>query len=172
LIVIYDEAKTEGKSYQVGEYFSGIDRFISIVFHESKHVDQIARADALVPSAGNDTFAKGWSWGSNYHNHWSTGPDGKWGVAGVDDEGDGVFDNAKELPDFEPGNGDDINLTHATFSDWPNAWPLPNPMSVPDNPIESEAVNYADQQCNEHDHARDDWSDVGKNHKTIDKWND
>lgn len=117
---------TQGRSYGVGEFFSGIDRFIGTVIHEEKHVDQIARADPLVPTNGSDSFRYGWSWNSliygEPHNHWTKGPDGQWGQAGVDDDGDGIIDNAKTTPPFEPGNGDDVSLEHPNFSDWPNSW--------------------------------------------------
>jgi hypothetical protein len=170
-ITVYDPSKGKYKSYGVGEEFSGIDRYIGTVKHEAKHVDQIARADALLSSNGSDSFQHGWSFNQLLHNHWTKGPDAKWGVAGTDDDSDTVLDNAKSTPPFEPGRGDDENLNHATYSEWPKSWALPNPNNAP-HPIESEAINESDNNHSEHDNARDDWGNPGKNHKTIDKYDD
>ncbi len=46
------------------------------------------------------------------------------------------------------------------------AWPLPNPGHGL-NPLEAEAVNETDDNYDEHQNARHDWGDDGKNHKTI-----
>lgn len=170
-ISIYDAARTKGRSYGVGEEFSGIDMFISTVKHEVKHVDQIARADPLVPSNGSDCFRNGWSWNFPTHNHWTKGSDGQWGVAGSDDDGNGINDDAKPTPPFEPGRGDDQTLDHALVGDWPNVWPLPVPNTGP-HPIESDAVNYSDRNHNEDQNARNDWGDPGKNHLKNNKYND
>ena len=168
-IVMYDNVVSSGRSYGVGILLSGVDNFIGTVIHEAEHVDQIARADALLSSG--DSFQYGWSWNQPIHNHWSEGSDGEWGVSGVDDDNDSIIDNAKAMPRFEPGNGDDINLDHPSYPQWPNAWPLPSPNSGP-HPIESEAINATDNNYSEHKNARNDWADSGKNHKTKDKWND
>ena len=55
--------------------------------------------------------------------------------------------------------------------DWPKAWPLPFPDLGP-TPIESEAVNYADGIHDENKEARRDWGHPGKNHQTLDRWDD
>ena len=170
-ITVYDPAAGKGKSYGVGKLFSGIDRFFGTVFHEGKHVDQIARADALVPSHGNDSFRYGWAWNQPTHNHWKEGPDMEWGVAGFDDDGNGITDDAAPTPPFEPGNGDDETLDHAIWFWWPKAWPLPSPNNAP-HPVESEAVNFSDANHDENKRARDDWGNPGKNHKTLDTYND
>jgi len=160
-----------GSQYTVGEYFSGIDCFVASVIHEEKHVYQISSADTLLPTSGSDSFRYGWSWNQATHNHWTKGPDGQWGVAGVDDDNNGTTDDAKTTPPFEPGNGDDVSLDHPIFAWWPNSWPLPNPNNAP-HPIESEAVNSADAAVNEDDYADDDWGNPGKQHKTYEKWDD
>ncbi|MES2738378.1 MAG: hypothetical protein V4672_18805 [Verrucomicrobiota bacterium] len=173
-ITIYQSTRGKFKGYGVGEEFSGIDSFFGTVFHEAKHVDQIARTDQLVSTgAPGSPWLHGWSWNRPLHNHWTVGLDGQPGVAGVDDDGDGSVDNALASGPGELGHGDDVDLTHATSTsrNWPSSWTLPNPKKVPSE-IESEAVNYADQQHDENDRARDDWGNPGKNHSTLDTWND
>ena len=172
-IYIYDEIVTKAKAYGVGEEMSGIDSYISNVIHEEKHLDQITKADALLPTSGSDSFRYGWSWNQpiSQHNHWKKGVDGEWGTKNVDDDGDGTADNAKVTPNFEPGKGDDIGLDHPSIYQWPNAWALPIPDNAP-HPIESECVNAADMAHGEHKNARDDWGNPGKNHKTVDTYND
>jgi hypothetical protein len=160
------------KSYGIGEEASGIDRYIMTVIHEEKHVAQIAAADALLPTSGADSFRFGWSWNQATHNHWTKGPDGQWGVAGVDDDGNSTVDDAAVVPPFEPGNGDDISLDHATWPWWPNTWTLPGGVYATIHPIEGEAVKAADDAMNENDYAPQDWADPGKNHKTVNKWDD
>jgi len=162
----------KGSSYGVGEVTSGIDRYIMTVIHEEKHVAQIAAADALLPTSGADSFRFGWSWSQAIHNHWTKGPDKQWGVAGTDDDGNGIVDDAAIAPPFEPGNGDDISLDHAAWPWWPNTWALPGGVYATIHPIEGEAVKAADDAMNENDYAPQDWGDPGKNHKTVNKWDD
>ena len=162
---------TAGRAYGVSEYFSGIDFFVATIIHEEKHVDQISRADAILPTNGNDSFRYGWSWNQGTHNHWTKGPDGQWGVAGIDDDGNGIKDDAGITPPFEPGLGDDVTLDNPNYVWWPNTWSLPNPNNAW-HPLESEAVNAQDAGLNEHDKATSDWGDPGKQHATINKWDD
>jgi hypothetical protein len=169
-ITIYDGTKGKYRSYGVGEEFSGIDRFLGTVKHEARHVTQIANADKLVRSNGSDAFRFGWAW-KTPHNHWAMGADQKWGVAGSDDDGNGTTDDAKLGPPFEPGQGDDENLSHPNWWYWPKSWPIPAPNRAP-SPLESDAVNYSDTNHNEHQNARDDWADPGKNHKTLNRYDD
>lgn len=171
IVYIYNNALGEGGQYGVGKELSGIDMFIGTIIHEKKHIDQIARADALLMTNGNDTFRYGWSWNQNPHNHWSIGNDGCWGVAGVDDDENGMIDDASVRPPFEPGHGDDVSLDHANYVWWPAEWPLPVPNLCP-HPIESEAVNATDNAINEHDNATRDWADPGKQHGTLNDWED
>lgn len=176
LITIYTGVLGKFKGYEVGEEFSGIDRFIGSVLHEAKHVDQIARADNLIPTGqAQSPWRNGWSFNfTGGHNHWTKGADGKPGVAGVDDDGDGTIDNLIDSGPGELGSGDDVNLTHpsAESKNWPSSWPIPSPLIYPKSEIESEAINYSDQQHDEHKRARDDWGNPGKNHKTINNWDD
>lgn len=72
---------------------------------------------------------------------------------------------------MEAGLGDDEKLEHDMFGDWPKSWMLPAPNGTW-HPIESEAVNKADQNHDEGDGARDDWGSPGKNSKTEDKYDD
>ena len=160
------------KSYGIGEEASGVDRYVMTVIHEEKHVAQIAAADALLPTSGANSFRFGWSWNQATHNHWTKGPDGQWGIAGVDDDGNSTVDDAAVVPPFEPGNGDDVSLDNATWPWWPNTWALPGGVYATIHPIEGEAVKAADDAMNENDYAPQDWGDPGKNHKTVNKWDD
>ena len=156
-----------------GKEYSGIDRFIATVVHEDKHTDQIQRADALMPASnGNDSFRYGWSWNKTPHNHWSPGPDGKWGVAKVDDDGNGTVDDAAPTPPFEPGNGDDVSLDHPTYVWWPNVWTLPSNPNAGGHPLESEAITFSNDYLNEDDYAKFDWGNPGKQHGTSSNYND
>ena len=174
-IFIYSSVLTKTRPYNVGEEMSGIDLFLGTIIHESKHLDQIARADALLPSNGNDSFRYGWSWNMCSHNHWGKGNDGAWGVSGVDDDSNGMIDDAAVIPLFEPGHGDDSckNRNYANgYNNWPNSWMLPaDPKYQLLTPIEAEAVEATDRSMNENDHARQDWSCPGKNHSTVNVWN-
>jgi len=149
---------------------------ICTVIHEEKHVAQIAAADALMPaSSGGDSFRYGWSWNQGTHNHWNKGADGQWGAATVDDDGNSIVDDAKPIPSFEPGNGDDssLNMVYSNgYNNWPSSWTLPTPFPGTLSPIETEAVRHSDVTMNEHDYANRDWADPGKQHKTINKWDD
>ena len=176
-IEIGDGHPAKYASYGVGEVTSGIDRYIMTVIHEEKHVAQIAAADALLPTSGADSFRFGWSWNQATHNHWAKGPDKQWGVAGTDDDGNGIVDDAAIAPPFEPGNGDDgcLNRIYANgYNNWPSLWLLPGGIygSPRISPIEGEAVKAADDAMNENDYAPQDWGDPGKNHKTVNKWDD
>jgi hypothetical protein len=90
----------------------------------------------------------------------------------VDDDGNGTVDDAAAVPPFEPGNGDDVSLDHATWPWWPNTWALPGGVYATIRPIEGEAVKAADDAMNENDYAPQDWGNPGKNHKTVNKWDD
>mgnify|MGYP004722198507 CR=1 FL=1 len=171
LVYIYDEVVTEGRPYSIGEELSGIDMFMGTIIHEKKHIDQIARADSLLVTHGNDTFRYGWSWNQPLHNHWSAGNDRGWGVAGIDDDGNGLVDDATVRPPFEPGLGDDVSLDHENYVWWPAEWPLPVP-NLCSHPIESEAVNATNNAMDEHDNATRDWADPGKQHGTLNDWED
>lgn len=159
-----------GRVYDEGDYYSGIDMFVAVIIHEEKHVSQIQRADALLPTSGQDSFRYGWSWNKAPHNHWQKGSDNKWGVANLDDDGNSIVDDAKTNPPFEPGNGDDISLEHSSYSDWPNSWTLPIPNYTSLNPIESEAINASDTAMDEDDYSEFDWGLPGKQHKTLNYW--
>ena len=171
-IFVYNYCIEKWRAYGVGENFSGIDNFTGTIFHELKHVEQIVRADVLLPTNGADSFRYGWSWNPLPHNHWAKGPDNAWGVVGVDDDSDSIIDNSKIIPNFEAGQGDDVSLQDPAWLSWPSAWPYPTPSYPGLHPIENEAVNFADSQHDENKSARLDWGSPGKNHKTIDKYDD
>lgn len=166
---IYDGARLAGQSYGVGKYMSGIDRFMTVVVHENHHLDQIRRADPLVPS--QRCWRYGWSWNQQVHNHWKAGNSGLWGLKKLS------IDQLPLTPPFTdgPGQGADIDLTHLIYDDWPKAWPLPtthDPVATHLHPIEGDAVEHADNETDEGDFADKDWGDPGKNHNTLLKYDD
>ena len=172
LIQIGDGHPGKFKSYGLGEEASGIDRFIMTIKHEERHVAQISEADALITSSGNDTFRFGWSWNQFFHNHWAQGADGQWGVANVDDDNNNVVDDAAPAPFFEPGNGDDVSLSRIDELDWPAPWPLPSGKYSAIPALEGDAIRVADEAMDENDYAEFDWGDPGKNHGTVNRWDD
>ena len=128
------------------------------------------------------------------HNHWAIGLDGKWGIPNSDDDSDNYTDNAAPVPKvtnnigiLELGQGgihcDDICLENLseTNSDWPDGWEIYDfsPYNGRDNynmPLygfaEREAVKAADDNVRQNDNARLDWGAPGKNHGTINNYND
>lgn len=167
-IYIYDEVVilSPTSAYGVGQVVSGIDSFMATVFHENKHVEQIANADRLVPNIR--CWRYGYSWNKPQHNHWEPGPDGKWGnPPGL------TTDKVAIVPPIEPGHGDDVDIDNPLWRMWPNVWPLPVPSWSPSkHPIEDEAIMYADSKVTEHKYAKQDWGDPGKNHQTKLRWDD
>jgi hypothetical protein len=174
-IIVYDLITEQFRAYGVGEEFSGIDQYVGSVIHEAKHVDQVARADQLGPTGqAGSPWQFGWSFNQGAgHNHWTLGTDGQPGIAGVDDDGDGTTDNLITGGPGELGKGDDVDLTHATTTsrNWAAAWPPPVPL-IYFLELEAEAINASDAANNENDNARSDWGNPGKNHQTIDKYDD
>ena len=168
------------------------DQREQVRWHEATF-PQISRADAYLWSRngvlsgtnGADSFRYGWSWKAPFHNHWSPGIDGGWGNTGCDDDGDGIYDNASPIPfnmqnplivvPFEPGCGDDVNLSDVNWQNRPSAWGnwiTQPPYNNIRSPIEREAVKAANDAMNEHKYARQDWGNPGKNHGTQNKWDD
>lgn len=155
-----------------------------------------------VPSGTNgaDSFRYGWSWNTSEtrhgrpwqpHNHWAIGGDGKWGKQNFDDDFDNDFDNAAPVPKvinnigiLELGQGgDDICLENTSVpnSDWPKGWEIYDfsPYNGRDNhnmPLygfaEREAIKAADDNVRQNENARFDWGAPGKNHGTINNYND
>ncbi len=162
------------KSYGVGEEYSGIDRYVATVVHEEKHIEQIALADTEVTATAGTPWRYGWSFnqGGN-HNHWTVGPDTEPGDMGVDDDADTTIDNHITGGPGELGSGDDVDLTHPTTTsrNWPNSWPPPA-AKIYASEIEDAAIKHSDAAVDEHDNAGSDWGDPGKQHKTINKWDD
>lgn len=151
---------------------------------------QIAKADPLVLgfSTGKDSFQYGWSWNQGTHNHWTKGNDDAWGKKDVNDDGQGIADDAALMPPFEPGwNGtDDKTLEKQkaargkkktrpdeTWPDFPDEWDLPELFfgRLEIGPIEAEAIHYAAPLIKEDKFLEHDWGNPGKQHKGI-WWND
>lgn len=91
-----------------------------------------------------------------------------------------MVDNAAAIPKllpsvpFEPGKGDDGNLGYEDPGKiwWPKAWALPTGKYATIHPIEGEAIQAADLAMDEHDNARSDWGNPGKNHQALNTWDD
>jgi hypothetical protein len=169
---------------------TGIDGFFSLVLHERRHVKQIADADALLGNlvAAGTPWQFGWSFSTDVNfglnsNHYTLGNDGKPGVKGYDDDGDGTADNLIASGRGELGylwsrinnppeglfETDDVALevggSHGI--DWPSAWPAPASPAGCISPlyIEWDAINAALVHAQDQN-AADDWANPGKNHDT------
>ena len=150
---------------------SGIDTFSDTCLHEGFHSLQVSRADMVVGIIPSTVWRFGWSWGANNHNHWSVGIDGKLGVAGRDDDGNGNVDDMLITSPGELGHGDDELLDRGLGQDWPTVFgPLPPQPWAGGNAIEDAAYNI--EHDNENEHALLDWGSPGKQHKTINKYDD
>lgn len=163
---IFDEVVQKAQAYGVGVEVSGIDNFINTVHHENKHVDQISRADPLVPSVACWQYGYSWNQGVN-HNHYGPGPDRLWGPS------PGVAAIAvSPTPPFVAGQGDDVSIDASDH--WPNSFGTEPPIfSRWVHPIEREAIHAGDAATPaDHGFAADDWGDPGKNHNTTLKWDD
>ncbi len=156
-IRIFEQASHEAIPYPQATSirYSGIDLFANIVVHETRHLYQQTEADRLIPNSPGTCFQYGWSWNApTIHNHWKPGPDREWGVAGKDDDFNGVIDDAKpnpldfNSPYFEPGwqGSDDEDLTthEPNARDWPKIWQLPSRYWPTIEAIEADAVIYAE----------------------------
>jgi len=170
LLYIFDEVLTQSpyRPYGCGIQVSGIDGFVATAVHEDMHITQIGRADPLVPSVACWQYGYSWNQGAN-HNHYSPGPDGLWGpVPGV------ASASVSATPPFVAGRGDDVPLDASDH--WPTAFggvPAVFAANPGLHPIEREAVHASDGVVTaDHDFAAQDWADPGKNHGTLNKWND
>lgn len=102
-------------------------------------------------------WAKGWSWKSNHRNQWTLGPDGAAGKANVDDDADGVTDEESDLGEIGKAGSDDVSLD------------VNQNRILDSSPITDIEQDAQTKETNaEHSHARADWGNPGKNHKTID----
>lgn len=154
---------------------TGIDLFRTTLLHEARHVRQVIDHNRLNPynvSVGRARI--GWSFSdggvplqrtranitAGLYNHFTAGPDGRPGRAGVDDDGDGLIDERDEFiaglgdttvgddTDLDP-DGDRINVGDPH----PNvAEPLVEPQA------EAAETNLQDGM-REHD-----WGNPGKRH--------
>jgi hypothetical protein len=167
---LFDETITSSpyQPYGCGVRVSGIDGFVATAVHENKHIQQIARANPLVPAVACWRYGYSWNQGAT-HNHYGPGPDGKWGPA------PGVAAAAvSATPPFVAGTGDDVPIDASDH--WPTAFgavPATFAANPGLHPIEREAVHASDGVVTaDHDFARKDWADPGKNHMTLNTWND
>jgi hypothetical protein len=152
---------------------TGIDLFSNTVLHETEHTRQIARADPVVGLHPGTCWQNGWSWNTANHNHWRLGPGRVAGSPGIcTDGGPGTMG--------APGTGD-ILLAAAVpgmpgYVSWPTAWgPVPAGAApggsfIGGTPIEQQA--FQQETGPEHGLARQDWGDPGKNHRTLNRFDD
>lgn len=147
-----------------GQTVTGIDLFANVVAHENRHVKQISDADALLGGLNGKAgsiWNKGWSWNTGPNNHWTLGPDGKPGKAGVDDDADGKTDEDTDLSEIGFAGSDDVDLD-TDDNDVPNSW-------EPDT-IEGQAGDA--ETIAEDTHLAQDWGNPGKQHATLKNYND
>lgn len=159
------------------ETITGIDTFADTIKHENGHVTQISQADALLGAYVNQNFTLwkgGWSWNTGFNggmqNHWLPGPDGKPGIAGVDDDGDGQIDNLLSIGEFGAAGSDDVDLDtnddeipNAYTTAWPHGtWPHNAGGIVPLHGVEYYCMTL--MTTNEHDNWQNDWGNAGKQH--------
>jgi hypothetical protein len=151
---------------------TGIDTFEDTVLHENHHTVQIAGADTMVTIAPGGPWRFGWSWNQGAsHNHWTVGPDGRPGVATVDDDGDGTADNLLVTGPGELGRAgsDDVLLHVGGAQQWPPALGA-MPSNMPPNcwaggsAIEDAA--YDQEPDSEDARLGVDWAAPGKQHRT------
>jgi hypothetical protein len=176
LVHIHDGAAlSDGPIAGLHGALTGIDLFENTVLHETEHTRQIARADPVVGIHANTCWENGWSFNRPNHNHWRLGPGRAAGTAGICTAiGPGTMGSA--------GTGDTIleapNPPGNPFptSDWPTAWgPIPagaGPGGTYIGGDHMEQQAFQQETSPEHARARQDWSDPGKNHRTLNKWDD
>ena len=148
---------------------TGIDTFHDTYLHEKHHEVQVTRADNIVGIVPFTPWRFGWSWNQSNNNHWTLGSDGRPGVAGVDDDANGAIDDLFDWGPGELGRGDDNSLDFGY--DWPRAFgPMPPPPWAGGLPIEAPAYNQ--EHDDENEYAESDWGNPGKQHRTINKYDD
>ncbi len=176
LIHIYNSAATsDGAIAGLHGPLTGVDLFENTVLHETEHTRQIARADPVVGIHPGTCWTNGWSWNVPNHNHWQLGPGRAAGAGGIcTAAGPGTMG--------APGTGDVLleapNPPGNPFptSDWPTAWgPIP-PGAGPGGTYiggdHMEQQAFQQETSPEHARARQDWGDPGKNHRTLNRFND
>lgn len=172
-VIIYDLAKTDDAgdacSAHGAKRTTGIDTFEDTVVHENHHTVQVANADAVVGVVPGGPWRFGWAWrqGGN-HNHWRVGADGKPGIAGTDDDGNGTVDDLIFAGPGELGRGDDVNLsdTGDPTLNWPLAFGSLPPLCWAGG-FAVEEPAYDAEPDSENARAAVDWADPGKQHRTL-----
>jgi len=175
LVHIYDPAATSDIAIPgLHGPLSGIDLFENTVLHETEHTQQIARADPVVGIHAGTCWQFGWSWNTGNHNHWQL-------AAGRVAGGGGICTTAGPGTMGAPGSGDTllaaiIPAMGAGYVSWPAAWgPAPAGAApgggyIGNTPIEQQA--YQQETSAENTRARQDWGDPGKNHQTLNQFDD
>jgi hypothetical protein len=158
-------AGTDTRRDGSGQKVSGIDLFANVVAHERFHTSQIRDADSLLGGLNGrpgSVWEKGWAWNRpTYPNHFTLGPDGKAGVANVDDDGDGIIDQENNFGEVGFPRSDDVNLD-ADFNDVPDSW----------QPYDIEKEAEKAETIVEDTYWQADWGNPGKQHQTSKKYSD
>lgn len=172
LVHVFDTASTQdGAIPGLHGPLTGIDLFHNTVLHESEHADQIARADPIVGIHAGTCWRFGWSWNVGNHNHWTLGAGRVAGGAGIcTTVGPGTMGTDPTDVDLSA-----VIATRPGYNNWPTAWGVPVGAApggafIGGSPIEQQA--FQKETSAEHALARQDWSDPGKNHRTLNRFND
>ena len=137
---------------------TGIDLFANVVRHELRHVQQVADADPLLGALNGEAgsiWASGWSWNYSPNNHWTLGPDGQPGEAGVDDDADTHTDQRDNMGEVGFPGRDDVDLD-TDDNNVPDAW----------GAVTLEGQADAQETVPQGTHAASDWGNPGKRHLT------
>lgn len=149
---------------------TGIDCFANIVRHEQGHVAQIAGADALLGGLnglGGSLWERGWSWNTDTDlylprrewlwNHITLGTDNEPGIAGIDDDNDGVTDEYGDNTELDFYGVYDVNID-SNRNDVPDVW----------EPYSGEGACEARETVTDGMFKNLDWGAPGKNHLSDD----
>ena len=108
-------------------------------------------------------WASGWSFNFSPDNHWSLGPDGQPGKAGVDDDGDSTIDERGDNSEVGFAGSDDIDLDM-------NGNEVADSLGYDGLGIETDAANR--ETSPEDTYWMLDWGSPGKQHATLQKYSD
>lgn len=159
---------------------TGIAVFWDTYKHESEHIRQITVGDGMLNISSGTPWENGWSWNNiGNDNHWQIGADNVPGIKGVDDDSDGNVDNLLNTGRGELGHSNSTQPTDdldqdtlaAAQEEWPDALGTP-PVPPFAGGWAVEQLAYDAEPDDETAFARSDWGKPGKNHKTIDKFDD
>ncbi|MCH7697127.1 MAG: hypothetical protein IIB73_12755 [Proteobacteria bacterium] len=108
-------------------------------------------------------WASGWSFNFSPDNHWSLGPDGQPGKAGVDDDGDQTVDERSDNSEVGFSGSDDMDLDV-------NGNDIADTLGYDGLGLETDAGNR--ETSPEDTYWMLDWGNPGKQHATLRKYSD